>query len=158
MRRQAQSVSAILSQRYERHIQRHLVAHENKDGIMKEQTSTSSFNFDEWMQLAQDNPEAFEEKRLDAIQGAISSTEGHSQKRLEGLQWQIDQMRTSTENPMAACLNISKMMWENVQGEDGLVDTLNQLTGKAPVKVKEENLAEVLQFSPRSAKAPEKTG
>ncbi len=124
---------------------------------MKEQIKTN-FSFDEWMQLAQDNPDAFEAKRLDAIQGVISCTEGYSQKRLEGLQWQIDQMRTSTESPMAACLNISKSMWENVQGEGGLLDTLNQLTGKTPMKVKEENLAEVLQFRPRSAKAPEKTG
>lgn len=124
---------------------------------MNEQTTTS-FNFDEWMQLAQENPEAFEEKRLNAIQDVLSTTEGQSQKRLEGLQWQIDQMRTNTENPMAACLNISKMMWENVQGEDGLVETLNQLTGKAPIKVKEEKLAEVLQFSARTEKSSEKTG
>ena len=84
-----------------------------------------SFNFDEWMQLAKEDPEAFEKQRLDTIQNVISKSTGSSKNRLEGLQWQIEQMRKTSKTPMATCLNISKMMWENVQGEDGLVDTLN---------------------------------
>lgn len=124
---------------------------------MTVQTATS-FNFDEWMQLAKENPEKFEENRKSAIEAVISSTDGASQKRLEGLQWQIEQMRTSSDNPMSACMRISKLMWENVQGEDGLVETLNQLTGKTPVKEKVQKRAEVLQFTARSANTPEKTG
>lgn len=124
---------------------------------MKEQT-VASFNFDEWMQLAQENPEKFEEKRKNAIEAVITGAHGTSQKRLEGLQWQIEQMRTSTDNPMAACMRISKLMWENVQGEDGLVDTLNQLTGKTPVKQKQQKRAEVLPFTANLKKTSEKTG
>ncbi len=120
---------------------------------MKEQNS--SFNFDEWMQLAKEDPAAFEEKRQQEIQSVISK--GTSQKRLEGLQWQIDQMRNSSTNPMAACLNISKHMWENVQGEDGLVESLNQLTGKAPRKEKSHVKAEVVQLQKTKESHAEKT-
>ncbi len=119
---------------------------------------TTSFNFDEWMQLAKDNPEAFEKKRLEAIQDVISISKDDSQKRLQGLQWQIDQMHNSSKTPMAACINISRMMWENVQGEDGLVETLNQLTGKTPIKQKVVKRAEVVQLRAGSAKTSEKTG
>ncbi len=123
---------------------------------MKEQTT--SFNFDEWMKLAKDDPEAFEKQRLETIQGVISNSSGNSKNRLEGLQWQIDQMRKTSATPMAACLDISKMMWENVQGEDGLVETLNQLTGKTPIKQKVVKRAEVVQLRAGSVKTSEKTG
>ena len=122
---------------------------------MKEQTT--SFNFDEWMQLAKEDPAAFEKQRLEAIQGILSNASENSKKRLEGLQWQIEQMRTTSKTPMAACLNISRLMWEKVQGEDGLVETLNQLTGKAPIKPKKANRAEVVQLKSSSSTTSEKT-
>ena len=123
---------------------------------MKDQIT--SFNFDEWMKLAKEDPEAFEKQRLETIQNVISKSTGSSKNRLEGLQWQIEQMRKTSKTPMATCLNISKMMWENVQGEDGLVETLNQLTGKTPIKAKPVKLAEVLQINPDSTGVSEKTG
>jgi len=123
---------------------------------MKEHTT--SFNFDEWMKLAKDDPEAFEKQRLEAIQGVISNSSDNSKNRLEGLQWQIDQMRKTSATPMAACLDISKMMWENVQGEEGLVETLNQLTGKTPIKQKVVKRAEVVQLRAGSPTTSEKTG
>ncbi len=122
------------------------------------QEQTTSFNFDEWMKLAKDDPEAFEKKRLNAIENVIFSSSDKSKKRLEGLQWQIDQMRKTSQNPMAACLDISKMMWENVQGEDGLVETLNQLTGKTPIKERVFKKAEVVRIRAGSAETSEKTG
>ena len=123
---------------------------------MKEQTT--SFNFDEWMKLAKDDPEAFEKQRLEAIQNIISDSSDSAKNRLEGLQWQIDQMRKTSATPMAACLGISKLMWENVQGEDGLVETLNQLTGKSPIKQKVVKRAEVVQLRAESPTTSENTG
>lgn len=122
---------------------------------MKEITS---FDFDEWMTLAKEDPQAFEEKRLAAIEEVISETRDTTKNRLEGLQWQIDQMRSTSTSPMATCLNISKQMWENVQGEDGLVDALNQLTGETPMKEKPANLANVIPFQAKSSDSSEKTG
>ena len=119
---------------------------------------TTSFNFDEWMQLAKDDPEAFEQQRLNTLQNAISSSSNSSQKRLKGLQWQIDQVCKTSRTPMAACLNISRMMWQTVQGEEGLVDTLNQLTGKTPPKRKVTHSADVVPFRTKSAEKSEQTG
>ncbi|MFK8068021.1 MAG: DUF3135 domain-containing protein [Gammaproteobacteria bacterium] len=125
---------------------------------MSEQITNFDFDFDEWMQLAKEDPEAFEQKRQEAIQDVISGAQNHTKNRLEGLQWQLDQIRNTSASPMATCLNISKMMWENVQGEDGLVETLNQLTGEAPIKQKPMNRAEVLELKPKSSDSSEKTG
>ncbi|MFT5394962.1 MAG: hypothetical protein ACI85N_000141 [Gammaproteobacteria bacterium] len=47
---------------------------------------------------------------------------------MQGLQWQIDQVRATSANPMASCLKISQMMWDTTIGENGLVDHLQQLT------------------------------
>ncbi len=118
----------------------------------------TNFDFDEWMQLAKEDPESFELKRTEAIQDVISGARGHTKNRLEGLQWQLDQMCQTSKSPMATCLNISKLMWENVNGEDGLVDVLNQLSGKAPVKQKSTNRAEVVELKPKSSDPSEETG
>lgn len=118
----------------------------------------TSFNFNEWMQLAKDDPVAFEKQRQEAIRALISSSSEASKNRLEGLQWQIDKIRETSKTPMAACLIISRMMWENVQGEDGLVETLNQLTGKTPVRPKSNRRAEIIELQPKTAKISEKTG
>lgn len=122
---------------------------------MKEQTT--SFNFDEWMKLAKDDPEVFEKQRLEAIQNVLTNSSDNSKNRLEGLQWQIDQIRKTSKTPMSACLNISRMMWEKVQGEDGLVEALNQLTGEAPIKPKKAYRAKVVQLHSNSSTTSKKS-
>ncbi len=104
------------------------------------------FNFNEWMQLAQDDPDAFEQRREAAINSLINNASSQSRKRLEGMQWQIDQVRAKSKTPLAACLQLSKMMWDKVQGENGLVDHLNQLTGEVPYQQAAVKSAEILSF------------
>ncbi len=82
-------------------------------------------DFEQWSQLAMQNPVAFEAKRRELIEAMISTASQRCQQRLRGLQWRIDQVRERSPNPMAACISLSNMMWESFAGVDGLAQTLN---------------------------------
>ena len=85
------------------------------------------FDFDEWAKLAMNNPEAFEERRQKILQQAIDSAAPNTRKRIQGLQWKIDQLRAQATNPMSSCLKISEMMWDSVVGNNGLLDNMQQI-------------------------------
>ncbi len=86
------------------------------------------FDFDHWARLARTDPETFEQKRSELINEFIEKAPEHMKRRLNGLQWQVDTVRQGSSNPMAACLKISRMMWDSVLEEDGLLDSLNKLS------------------------------
>jgi Protein of unknown function (DUF3135) len=90
--------------------------------------NNTDFDFDNWAKLAKEDPDAFEIQREKMIQELIESTSPDFRKRMQGLQWQIDQIRSTSSNPMASCLKISQMMWDNVLGEDGLLEHMQQLS------------------------------
>ena len=94
---------------------------------MQDINPITDFDFDEWAKLAKDDPDAFEEKRKKMIQEVINNVSPEIRKRVQGLQWQIDQVRSSSPNPMASCLKISQMMWDRVLDEGGLLDHMDQL-------------------------------
>lgn len=71
-------------------------------------------DFDEWMELAKNNPEEFEAERIRKIEAFLSKVPEEKLQRLRGLQWQIDQTRKLAHTPMASCIAISNMMWESV--------------------------------------------
>jgi hypothetical protein len=91
------------------------------------QNIDTDFNFDEWAKMAKEDPEAFENKRKKMIQDVIDATSPEVQRRMQGLQWQIDNVRSTSSNPMASCLKISQMMWDNVLGDDGLLENMRKL-------------------------------
>lgn len=107
------------------------------------------FPFDEWASLATQDPRAFEDARSRVLQSLIESVPDAHRRRLEGLQWQIDRERERADNPLAACIKISGMMWDRVLGENGLVDNLEQLTGQRPVRERRRRNAAVLPFERR---------
>ena len=86
-------------------------------------------DFDSWRELAREDPEGFEAQRRAAIDAAISGAPEGRRQRLRCLQWRIDQTRDRAPNPMAACLALSRMMWERVTGEQGLLQAIGQLQG-----------------------------
>lgn len=81
------------------------------------------FDFDYLTNLAQSDPSEFERLRLNAIEDYLSTLPEERQLRLRRLQWRIDQERRS-HSPMGACIRLSKMMWDQLLGPDGLVDLL----------------------------------
>ena len=110
------------------------------------------FPFDAWARLAREDPRAFEAARRQVLQSLIESAPLAKRRRLAGLQWQVDIARARATNPLAACLEISSMMWEAVLGEAGLVDGLDQLTGTRPQRDKPTRQAVVVPFAHRSTK------
>ncbi len=124
---------------------------------MADQTQ-STFDFDSWSSIAADDPETFEAMRQAAIDELIENAPLARQKYLRALQWRIDQERQRSKTPLGACIRISRMMWERVMGDGGLMDHLQLLQGGmeqvAGQPVSERPLqgvsAEVLPFKPRN--------
>ena len=103
------------------------------------------FDFDKWVRLAKEDPDAYESMRKEMIQEIIDNTEPEVKRRMEGLQWQIDQIRNTSANPMASCLRISQMMWDSVLGDGGLLDNMEQLNNPETIKAaKPQASAEVI--------------
>lgn len=89
--------------------------------------------FDHWARLAVVDPDAFEARRSRLVEDFISSVPPERQLRLRRLQWRIDQIRRRARTPLAACIHISRMMWDSVLGDGGLHETLNGvLDGRGP--------------------------
>jgi len=98
---------------------------------MSKKDQSRNFDFDEWVTLAREDPERFERLREEKIRDMIAAVPENMRQRMQGLQWRIDRIRQTANNPMASCLRLSSMMWDSVLGEDGLVQTIEDL-GKTP--------------------------
>lgn len=72
-------------------------------------------HIDQLIHLAKTDPEGLERLRLRHIELLISSAPEPMQRRLRGLQFQIDCQRRLHKHPMGACLSISKMMMDSLQ-------------------------------------------
>jgi hypothetical protein len=111
------------------------------------------FDFNEWSYLAKTDMQAFEDKRRHTIDQAILRLSSERQQRLRGLQWRIDQVRERASNPMAACLEISSMMWDSLLGENGLLEAINSLGEAENIRTyqqQEPQTATILPFKPNS--------
>lgn len=105
------------------------------------------FNFTEWSNLAESDPEAFEARREDAIKEAIGRMTPDRQRRLACLQWRIDQVRKLADNPMSACIKISKMMWDSLLDQQEMIQTIaNPVSLSHPLQTKIPNAC-ILPFN-----------
>jgi hypothetical protein len=77
-----------------------------------DQVVGGDFDFDDWRELYQRDPQAFEARRLAWINELIDSAPQDQQRRLRGLMFQIDAQRQLASNPLDACIRVSSMMWE----------------------------------------------
>ena len=87
-------------------------------------------DFDQWLKLANTDMSAFEALRRATINQVIEQAPEEQQDRLRRLQWRIDQERRRCKSPMGACIRISRMMWDQMMGEGGLVERLHELTNR----------------------------
>ena len=90
-------------------------------------TKIAEREFDEWANMAEQDPAGFEAMRLQAIEDFIGSAPPAQQERLRRLQWRIDQERRLARTPMNACIRLSRMMWSNVLGPGGLRERFEEL-------------------------------
>ncbi len=88
-------------------------------------------DFDEWVSLATTDLPAFENQRHRVIEAAIRQAPARNRERLRGLQWKLDQVRTTARTPMVACLRMNRMLWDAVAGDSGLLACLQYATGEA---------------------------
>lgn len=106
------------------------------------------FAFEAWETLAREDPAAFELARRELIESVILTAPNALQPRLRGLQWQIDRLR-ELHHPMGACLKISNLMWQQVVGENGLLDNVRLLGMRKPGRPSPTGTATILQFARR---------
>jgi hypothetical protein len=81
-------------------------------------------DFDQAMELARTDPEAFELYRKNVIEALIARAAERNRQHLRCLQWRIDKERERSSSPFAACIKLYRMMWESFAGERGLANTL----------------------------------
>ena len=90
-------------------------------------------SFDELKKAAEENPEALERFRQQQVNAIIEGAPEHIQRRLKGIQFQVDCRRRLHKTPMGSCISISKMMQESLQQ---LNEALNGSPIEKPVKQK----------------------
>jgi hypothetical protein len=112
------------------------------------------FDFDEWARLARAEPETFERRRSELIEEIIGDAPVHLQQRLRGLQFRVEMERRRSRTPYAACLRLSRLMWEAFLGDEGLRDRLVGLARgisepQSPESPASAETCVVLPFRPR---------
>ena len=90
------------------------------------EVSRGEMGFEDWLELARSNPEAFEARRKQAVEHAISQAPEDVQQRLRSLQWRIDRTREQARTPMSSVMAISNMMWDNYRYLNGFLHQLAQ--------------------------------
>ena len=71
---------------------------------MSEPAPPTPRDFDAWALLANSDPETFETRRREVIQKAISRAPARQQRRLQQLQWQLDQIRACSPTPSTTAM------------------------------------------------------
>ena len=113
-------------------------------GVMQEDLLLTELDFDEAMELARTDPEAFEQYRQYVTEALIARAPERNRQHLRRLQWRIDQERRRAPNPTAACVKLYRMMWDSFAGECGLIDTIRN--GKHSLHSDNTPKAEVVSF------------
>lgn len=116
---------------------------------MTSNAAEKPFDFDDWANLAHQDPEAFEARRAELIEEFLAAQPEERRLRLRRLQWRIDRERERSRTPLAACIRLSKMMWDSVAGRRGLVESLAALQGRPGALAPPMQRAVVLRFPDR---------
>ena len=117
--------------------------------------TANKMGFDDWLDLAMNDPQAFESARSAAIQAFLSSVPERSRERLTRLQWRIDMVREHSNTPMSACQTIYSMMWDRLAGDNGMIEALKCFTYDGIYSLEPTYNADILPFRPRIDKDSE---
>lgn len=102
--------------------------------------------FDAWVSLARDNPQAFEQKRIHALNQAILEAPQRLQHRLRCLQWKLDRIRETSATPLAAGVRMQQLLWDSLTGPQGLLARLRGVENPALVGRAGYPTAKILEF------------
>lgn len=106
---------------------------------------TDELNFDQLVELAAKDPIAFEAYRTEQIEATISSADANNQRRLRGLQFQVDAQRSLQGNAMSSCVKVYEMMQESLSSLNDLLQDYSK--GTTSTASPEAIPAKVLSFS-----------
>ncbi len=106
---------------------------------------SEKLDFDYWSALAEQDPDGFEQLRTQTIAKLIDSSSEHTRQRLRGLQWQIDCTRDLNNNPLGACVAVSRMMWETYERLNQTLAQISRAGAAEPASASPLN-ATVLPF------------
>lgn len=107
----------------------------------------SDLDIKKLIELSKQDPEQFEAYRKALIDEFIQSAPEESQRRLRGLQFQIECIRDKSKNPIQASYEISKLMWDSLHK---LHTTLQ--SGKVSTPDEDKGSAKVLSFKKEEVK------
>lgn len=112
-------------------------------------------SFDDMLKLAQNNPEQLEQLRQQLVSNLISSAPQAYQRRLRGLQFQIDAERQIASNPMSSCIRISKMMHDCLFELKQVIEpeTQKQLSSRATAQQTISEVQPAAQILPFAVRA-----
>lgn len=89
--------------------------------------NTDPFDFDKWMKLYQEDPEAFERERQNAIGTLLDSVPEERKERLRRLQWRIDAERHRRRSAIGSMVAIYRMMFAELSRLSGSLEVLQAL-------------------------------
>ncbi len=117
--------------------------------MMMQPTRAAMPEFEVWLELAKTDPVQFEALRLATIDDFIAQVPGEDRRlQLRRLQWRIDRVRERASNPMAACIELSRMMWDSFSHlRENYQDMFEDGQGHPPRSAPHK--AQVLTFRPR---------
>lgn len=111
------------------------------------------FDFKEWSELAQSDPDRFEARRNRVINEAIRRVPADRQRMLRGLQWRVDRVRELKRTPLAACIAISNMMWDTFSDLHHSYVKLAEIKPGAKPVFEQRPKATVIKFPGRAAES-----
>ncbi len=76
-------------------------------------TPNDAFDFDYWKELYEADPDTFEAKREELLAEEIASSPEHLQRRLKGIQFELDMKRRKSDSPLESCMQMSCQMWDS---------------------------------------------
>lgn len=122
----------------------HQKATENEECEM----NTVPFDFDKWMELYQEDPEAFERERQNAISTFLDSVPEERKESLQRLQWRIDAERRRHRSVIGSMVAIHQMMLADLSRLSGSLEVLQALLrgDSASSFFAEKGMATVLPF------------
>lgn len=106
---------------------------------------TQELSFDQLAELAATDPKAFEDYRTTQIEMAISSASTSNQRRLRGIQFQIDAQRSLKGNATGSCVKVYQMMQDSLSNLNNLLQDFSN--GTSTTEHYESMPAKVLSFS-----------
>ena len=120
--------------------------------MMMQPTRATMPEFEVWAELAKTDPVQFEALRLATIDDFIEQVSGEDRRlQLRRLQWRIDRVRERAGNPMAACIELSRMMWDSFSHlREHYQALFEEGQGPATRSVVPLRKAQVLAFRPRA--------